>query len=467
MKQACDQRRVATLRAAEVGAGPVFYWMSRDQRVADNWALQYAQDTAIDRRRPLAVVFALASRFLEATFRQYDFLLAGLQEVAGTLARKRIPFFLVTGDPASSLPAFFRQHGAGLIVTDFSPLNIHRRWHDTVADRLAVPVYQVDAHNLVPCRVVSGKQEYAARTLRPKLLRLLPEFLTEYPRLRIHPYPWAGAVPAVGWAGVRRTLRVDRTISPVSTAAPGERAAHHRLKAFLQTGLPIYADGRNDPNRHAQSGLSPYLHFGQISAQRVAWEVQRHVGISIAAEAFLEELIVRRELADNFCLYNQQYDSMEAFPAWARQALDLHRADPRPYLYSRDRLEAAETHDPLWNAAQKEMTVTGKMHGYLRMYWAKKILEWSPSPEEALARAIYLNDRYELDGRDPNGYAGIAWSIGGLHDRPWGRREIFGPIRYMSAAGCARKFDVGGYIAAVAALETGAVRGPENGKDSL
>lgn len=453
MTNACDIRRVTTLRAGQIGSGPVFYWMIRDQRVADNWALLYAQATAIDLRRPLAVVFGLASRFQDATIRQYDFLLAGLREVEQELARKGIPFFMVPGDPESKLPPFFRRHNAGLVVTDFSPLRIPRRWQQTVADRLTIPVCQVDGHNIVPCRIASIKQEYAARTLRPKILRLLPEFLTEFPRLRSHHFRWPEPAPTIAWENARRSLRVDRSVGPIPTTIPGERPAGRRLRAFLRAGLPIYADGRNDPNRQAQSGLSPYLHFGQISAQRVALEVQRSAEISPGSEAFLEELIIRRELADNFCFYNQEYDTVDAFPAWARQALELHRSDPRPYLYSRDRLETGESHDPLWNAAQKEMVFTGKMPGYLRMYWAKKLLEWSPSPEEALARAIYFNDRYELDGRDPNGYAGIAWSIGGLHDRPWGRRDIFGPIRYMSAAGCARKFDVAAYIAGVAALE--------------
>ena len=189
---------------------------------------------------------------------------------------------------------------------------------------------------------------------------------------------------------------------------------------------------RNDPLKNGQSGLSPYLHFGQIAAQRVALEVMGSAGPTDARKAFLEELIVRRELSDNFCFYNPRYDRVDGFPAWARATLDRHRRDPRDYLYTPEQFEQARTHDDLWNAAQREMVRTGKMHGYLRMYWAKKILEWTPSPEEALKIAITLNDRYELDGRDPNGYAGIAWSLGGVHDRPWGERKVFGMIRYMS-----------------------------------
>ena len=201
-----------------------------------------------------------------------------------------------------------------------------------------------------------------------------------------------------------------------------------------------------------QSDLSPYLHFGQIAPQRVAWEIQQSDAPREAKQAFLEELIVRRELSDNFCWYNPDYDKFSGFPEWARKTLDQHRLDQRDFLYSLEEFEPGRTHDALWNAAQLEMVSRGKMHGYMRMYWAKKILEWTNSPEEALEIAIYLNDRYELDGRDPNGYVGVAWSIGGVHDRAWAERPVFGKIRYMSLAGCKRKFKVDEYIAKVGEL---------------
>ena len=210
--------------------------------------------------------------------------------------------------------------------------------------------------------------------------------------------------------------------------------------------LSLYDSERNNPVIEAQSGLSPWLHFGQISAQRVAFETLRNEADTSLSASFLEELIVRRELADNFCLYRPNYDSVDVFPTWAQASLRDHLADPRPYNYSIETLEKAQTHDPLWNAAQMEMVITGKMHGWMRMYWGKKILEWSPNPEEAMQKAIFLNDRYSLDGRDPNGYAGIAWCIGGVHDRAWPSRPIFGKIRYMNAAGAQRKFDTQGYI---------------------
>jgi len=214
-------------------------------------------------------------------------------------------------------------------------------------------------------------------------------------------------------------------------------------KSFF-TGLSFK---KKRSNQKGQSNLSPYLHFGQISAQRIALEVRKARLDPEAQKAFLEELIIRRELSDNYCYYNPDYDRPSGFPAWAQKTQATHQDDRREYDYSSEQLEKAQTHDPLWNAAQMEMVHKGKMHGYMRMYWAKKILEWTKSPEEAQRIAITLNDKYELDGRDPNGYTGIAWSIGGVHDRAWGERPVFGKIRYMSYNGSKSKFDVKGYIA--------------------
>jgi deoxyribodipyrimidine photo-lyase len=233
----------------------------------------------------------------------------------------------------------------------------------------------------------------------------------------------------------------------VDWISSGEAKAGAAMRRFISKGLAYYGDVSNEPGAGGQSGLSPWIHFGHLSAQRIALEVRKAGATTEASGAFLEELIVRKELSDNFCFYNEDYDSVEGFPDWAVKTLNEHRNDKRPYLYSLEELEKSGIHDPYWNAAQRQMVQTGKMHGYMRMYWAKKILEWSPSPEEALKRAIYLNDRYELDGRDPNGYTGIAWSIGGVHDRAWEERLVFGKIRYMSESGLARKFDMGPYLA--------------------
>ena len=445
------QNRWRTLREGE-GKGPVVYWMSRDQRVRDNWALLYAQELALSLGQPLGVVFCLAPAFLGATRRQYGFMLQGLEEAAGDLAALNLPFFLLTGEPAQELPAFVSHSRAGAVVGDFSPLRLVRGWKTAVAEGIGVSLEEVDAHNVVPCWVASPKAEYGAYTLRPKLKRLLPAFLEDFPDLVRHPVGWAGERPEIPWKELPASLAVDNGVPEVTWIIPGERQAQAALDHFLEQKLPFYGERRNDPTLDGQSDLSPYLHFGHLSAARVSLEVESRRGHDSSREAFLEELIVRRELADNFCHYNSSYDTFDAFPDWAKKTLNAHRRDRREFIYSRDELEKGETHDPLWNAAQKEMVVRGKMHGYLRMYWGKKLLEWTRSPEEALQYALYFNDRYELDGRDPNGYAGIAWSIGGVHDRAWGERPVFGKIRYRSYNGCRSKFNVDQYIAGVAAL---------------
>jgi len=443
--------RVRALRTGETGPGPVIHWLRRDQRAQDNWALLYAQDLALAGRRPLAVAFCLVPEFLGAGRRQYAFMLAGLEETARVLAGLQIPFLLLQGDPVRELPALVARTGAGALVTDFNPLHLARRWERGVCERVDVPVHTVDAHNVVPVWRASDKQEFAARTLRPRLQRLLPEFLTDLPPLRAHPVPWTADAPAPDWDAARARLAAAATGPGIDWCRPGARAAAVALKAFLAQRLDGYDRARNDPNAAGQSDLSPYLHFGQLAPQRVAWEAWQRPG-SEDRDAFLEELIVRRELSDNFCHYNPHYDRYEGLPEWARRTLEDHLDDPREHLYDLAEFEAARTHDPLWNAAQTEMVVRGKMHGYLRMYWAKKILEWTRDPGEALDVAITLNDRYELDGRDPNGYVGCAWSIGGVHDRPWAERPVFGKVRYMNQSGCRRKFRVDRYIDRMARL---------------
>lgn len=406
--------RARALNQISLSKGPVIYWMSRDQRVEDNWALLYAQKLALETNSELIVFFGLAPIFLGATARQYDFMLKGLSEVSSILAELGVKFVMRKGSPPDEVLKYCTEVNAGAIVADFSPLRIGREWRTQVASKASCAVIEVDAHNIVPCWLASPKQEFAAYTFRPKINKLLEKFLVPFPLLK----------------GLK----------------PKSSAAMDVFKAFLKDVLPRYDAERNDPNANAQSNLSPYLHFGHISAQRIAWEVKTKQRPEIAT-SFLEELIVRRELSDNYCFYNPHYDNPEGFPDWAKKTLAEHANDKREYIYSDKQFENASTHDELWNAAQREMVTTGKMHGYIRMYWAKKILEWTPNVREAQRIAIWLNDKYELDGRDPNGYCGIAWSIGGVHDRAWFDRPIFGKIRYMSYNGCKSKFAVDQYIA--------------------
>lgn len=440
--------RVRSLNTHPEQDGVVVYWMQRDQRAEDNWALLYAQNLAITKNQPLIVVFNVVPKFLDATIRQYGFMLRGLAEVAEKLEQKHIPFVLLEGDAVENLPHFVKKHKAGALITDFSPLKIVRGWKHKIARQVLCAFYEVDAHNVVPVWVASPKQEFGAYTIRPKIHKLLPEYLTDLPKLKNHPAKTKLEHKPFNLNKVFKSLEVNEEVAEVDWLTPGEKGAHKVFQRFLHKRFKAYATQRNDPNVEAQSELSPYFHFGQISAQRVAYEVSL-MPASESRESYLEELIIRRELSDNFCFYNEHYDSFEGFPEWGKKTLNEHRRDTREYMYSYKQLESAKTHDDLWNAAQKEMVVTGKMHNYMRMYWAKKILEWTPDPETAFKYALKLNDTYELDGRDPNGYVGCAWSIGGLHDRAWGERPVFGKIRYMSYGGAKGKFDIKSYIARI------------------
>jgi len=275
---------------------------------------------------------------------------------------------------------------------------------------------------------------------------MLDEFLEDFPAIRANNIEGKIKHQETDFESLIKDIKIDRSVGEVKSIEPGEEGAKKILDAFLGGGIEGYGSKRNNPDNDIQSGLSPYLHFGSISAQKAAMEVLASSAAGQDKDAFLEELIIRRELSDNYCYYNPRYDDFEGFPRWARNTLDDHRGDPREYIYPADKLEGSATHDELWNAAQSQMVITGKMHGYMRMYWAKKILEWTPSPEEAQEIAIYLNDKYSLDGRDPNGYTGIAWSIGGVYDRAWGERPVFGKVRYMSYNGAKSKFDIKSYI---------------------
>lgn len=440
--------RARQLINAKYNSGPILYWMNRDMRVNDNWALLFAQQWAHKEKAPLIVLYNLVPDFLNGGLRQLTFKLQALEELEKTLQSKNISFVLVEGKKTEEeIISFIHNEKIGGLVTDFFPLRISNMWVEKVKNNIQIPFYQVDAHNIIPCWIASPKQEFGAYTIRPKINKLLDQFLEEFPSIKKHPHTWTKKIDTPNWGKILETSKTNRTIKPVNWIKSGEKAAIKALQKFITDGLPNYAEKRNNPTLHALSNLSPYYHYGMLSVQRAATEIQKFDRNIVSQESYLEEAIVRRELSDNYCYYNQNYDNFNGFPTWAQKSLNEHREDPREYTYSLKEFETAQTHDDLWNAAQKEMVYTGKMHGYMRMYWAKKILEWTPSPEEAQKIAIHLNDKYELDGRDPNGYVGIAWSIGGLHDRAWFDRPVFGKVRFMSYNGCKSKFDIKAYIA--------------------
>ncbi len=443
--------RIQILNNCPVAESPlVVYWMSRDQRVWDNHALLAAAQLAIGSGKKLRVVFCLDEKFPGATLRSFDFMLKGLVHVSQTLAELGIRFDILRGEPASEILQYLFKNNCSALFSDFDPLRVKRQWKEAVNRTIRIAHFEVDAHNIVPCRVASQKQEYGAYTLRPKINKQLPFFLNDLPEVLVQKELLmqtgeGNAATSFTADSLLSAMNPDRSVS-VLEIPTGEAAAQRAMSHFVLQKLAGYNELRNHPELGYQSDLSPYLHFGQISAQRLVLEVLKADVPAVDRDAYLEQLIVRRELSDNFCYYNPDYDKWEGAPKWARETLLRHAADEREYLYGLSRFEHAETHDPLWNAAQVQLLRSGKIHGYMRMYWAKKILEWTASPQESLQIAIYLNDKYALDGRDPNGYVGCQWAICGLHDRPWITRPVFGKIRYMNDKGCKRKFDVIRYI---------------------
>jgi deoxyribodipyrimidine photo-lyase len=426
--------------------------MQRSQRAIDNPALTAAIRAANDLGQPVLVFFCLLSRHPIANLRHYTFMLEGLEDTAHRLERMRVGFVLRMSEGVSPLPVFARlcaQVRPALVVTDENPLRRSSGWRVAAADFLKVPMLSVDADVIVPTALLR-KEQYAARTIRPRILAQLDRFLRPVgnPAVRVAWRGPAGLRSLTASSQLLDEIKLDRSVGAASGFHGGSGEATRRLRRFIRYGLGAYAHTRNHPELDGTSGLSAYLHFGHLGPHTAALAVRDAHAPSPVRDAFLEQLIVRRELAINFVRFNPNYDRLEAAEGWALRTLKSHVRDHRAYRYSAAQLERAETHDPLWNAAQLQMVTTGWMHGYLRMYWAKKILEWSATPAGAYAAAVHLNDKYELDGRDPNGYAGIAWAIAGKHDRAWGpERSIYGLVRYMSYESTSRKFDSRAYIA--------------------
>lgn len=466
---AIETRKYPLNNAATRKGRCVVYIMSRDQRVHDNHALIAAQEDALTHSVPLVVLFCLY-KARGAAREHYEFMLAGLQEVDAELNTHNIAFHVITGEPYAALSRELETIDPQAVYFDFSPLLGPQNLRKKLAHNHKIPMYEVDAHNIVPTRVISDKQEYGAYTIRPKIHKVIGNYLVTPPALVEHPYTWGHTVQSLEDLADRtksllRSLPSNGTKTPLTS---GSHAAQQVLDEFIKTRLEHYDDKRNEPAYDGQSNLSAYLHFGQISSLAVVLRMQElsrtydhdvHLlrspkipdgeqspsRLQAGIDALVEEIVVRKELSDNFCFYNPRYDKPDASHNWALKTLSEHANDDRQYEYTLEQLENAQTHDGAWNAAQRQMTTTGKMHGYMRMYWAKKILEWSKDPGTALRHAIYLNDFYSLDGRDPNGYAGIQWAIYGLHDRAWTERPVYGKIRYMNYEGLKRKMDIAAY----------------------
>lgn len=453
MKEVIQQERIKVLNNKEVKKGAyVLYWMQASQRVEYNHALEYAISKGNEFHQPIVVFFGITDHFPEANERHYTFMLEGLRELEQSLEKRGIRMVILHKSP--EIGAIQLAKGASLAVVDRGYLKIQKAWRSDAATKMNCPLIQVETDVIVPVEETSLKEEYAAATIRSKIHKKLSHFLV----------PLKQSEPAVDSLSLDfncfdlsdvdeaiSKLQIDRSVQRVSSFRGGTKEARNHFQIFLEEKLDQFPVLRNDPTVDYLSHMSPYLHLGQISPLYIALEALKTK--CPGTEAFLEELIVRRELSMNFVFYNEKYDSFEAVPEWAKKTLRAHKKDKRQYTYTLEELESAKTHDPYWNAAQKEMVIKGQMHGYMRMYWGKKIIEWSKTPGEAFRIALYLNNKYELDGRDPNGFAGVAWCFG-KHDRPWGERPIFGNVRYMNDKGLKKKFDADGYVTMIDASAT-------------
>ena len=440
--------RVTVRRAGAVNptGSCVVYWMQRAQRGIDNLALDVAVEAANHLGKAMVVFFAPLPFYPHANLRHYRFLNEGIPDIAAALSKRNLGFVL-RRHPNHSLVKFCDEVKAALVVGDENPMREPEGWRQSATKKLRVPLWTVDADVIVPSKLLE-KPQYAAHIIRPRLQAQLKTYLvpSKNPHARVRWKKPAGLQSLDPQSDITEGWKLDRSVSPVSNWRGGSAEAIRLLNDFVRHKLAGYDKWRNHPETDHTSRLSPYLHFGHISPIKVVLEVEKTGAPRADKEAFLNQIITWRELSVNLVRSNPDYDNFECGERWAHRTLAAHAKDHRPVLYTEKQLENAETHDALWNAAQMQMVNTGWMHNYLRMYWAKKILEWSRTPAGAHRIAVWLNDKYELDGRDPNGYAGIAWAIVGKFDRPWFERPIFGQIRYMSGASTGKKFDSKKYV---------------------
>jgi deoxyribodipyrimidine photo-lyase len=448
-----NQPRVVVRRggALRKNARCVVYWMQRAMRIVDNPALDVAIEVGNLLGLPVVVFFSVIPNYPNANLRHYHFMAQGLRDVAEDAAGRGVGFVL-RRHPDNSLEAFLEEVDAALLIGDENPCREPERWRRVLAKRLRLPYWTIDADVVVPSRVF-GRSFVLMHHFRPHLKAELPKFLIAPIRSApVHPWsPWkALASFSVSEDITDGFTKLDRSIEPVDSFTGGTHAALKRLDEFVRQELRGYEETRNHPEVRGTSRLSPYLHFGNIGPLSIALAVKQAVAdgkvTTETGERFLEQLIGWRELSVLFVLHESNYDNWECAAPWAHKTLMEHAGDPRPYRYTLAEMERGETADELWNAAQREMVQSGWMHNYMRMYWGKKILEWAPDPARAFEWAVELNDRYELDGRDPNGYAGIAWAMVGRHDRPWFNRPVFGLVRSMTAASTAKKFNAALYM---------------------
>jgi deoxyribodipyrimidine photo-lyase len=453
LKKIADDPRVLVRRAGlPLKDGKcVVYWMQRAERGVDNPALDTAIRVGNELNVPVVAFFSAISNFPHANLRHYVFLNQGLVDIEEALHERGVGF-VVRRPPYNALEKFLEEVQAAMVIGDENPCREPERWRQVLAGRIRMPYWTVDADVLIPSNSY-GKKMYALRIFRPHFQKAIPIYLVE-PEKILPKHAWKASKGLESYP-VRDDItkgwkNLDRSVGPVDTFTGGSKAALKLLHEFVNKKLAHYEVQRNHPETNGTSQMSPYLHYGHISPLTISLAVKKAADAGkvpqSAATSYINELIGWRELAINFVKYTPDYDTFECAEPWAQKTLREHARDKRNPLYTLEQMERGETYDDMWNAAQWQMTRYGWMHNYMRMYWAKKILEWSPTPQKAFEWTVYMNDKYFLDGRDPNGYAGAAWSIAGKFDRAWGERPIFGKIRYMSGASTGKKFDSKKYI---------------------
>jgi len=425
----------------------VLYLMQSSQRISYNFALKKAIEISNTIKKPLIVLFVI-TKFPNANASHYKFMIEGLKEVSKELRERKIKFSVKINEDIFDEFINYEKH-CDYIVLDKGYLKFHKLLYNKIFSHCEKnKVVQIEDNVVIPVEEASNKEEYSAATFRRKISSKIDErvldFYLEDIKINSLNIQFDGEIDLekTTFEDIMKKLKLkeDKVIN--YSFKGGYSNAFKNLKDFLENKIKYYEEKRNFPELDYQSNLSPYIHFGNISPLEILFHCMKQNYKS--RDAFLEELIVRRELAVNFVYYNKNYDNIFCLNEWAYKTLKEHENDERKFIYSLEELENTKTHDVYWNAAQKEMISTGKMHGYMRMYWGKKIIEWTQKIEDAYNTAIYLNDKYELDGRDANGYTGIAWCFG-KHDRAWKERDIFGKIRYMNDKGLERKFDIKKY----------------------
>jgi deoxyribodipyrimidine photo-lyase len=431
----------------------VLYWMQMYKRASHNYALNFAIQMANERGLPLVVYEGLKYYYPWASDRIHTFILEGVEEKRREFAERGIRYIFYLQrhkkDPTNVVARLAKD--ATLLVTDDFPCFIVPHHNSRVAE-LELPVYAVDANGMAPMSLLP-KEEYAAYTIRPKINRLLPDLPRrivtpplEKQSLKLQLDCPDTEITGANIAKLVSECDIDHTVKPSPLYQGGTKAGRKRLRHFVENILPHYDETRSEPSVDGSSRLSPYLHFGFLSIQEIVAAVEKADAPKTSKDVFLEEVIVRRELSFNFTRHNPNYDSLASLPDWVHKTMREHADDLRPELMDAEKIEAGETYDELWNATQRELVSTGLLHNYVRMLWGKKVIEWQRSYEMAFELLVHLNNKYALDGRDPNSYAGILWCFG-KHDRPWFEREIFGMMRFMSSHSMAKKFRAKQYIA--------------------